>query len=122
MILCVNTLEGARGRARGYDLTLPFGLCCQVVHKAHCYLSSILLRDAWWLVGRVFSSLSFPSFLALDILVKRQRDGSLRLIPIDHGYCLPASLSIEWYDWVWYDWPQAKEPFDEDALVRARVL
>ena len=31
-----------------------------------------------------------------------------RLVPIDHGYCLPTNLEVGWCDWCWYDWPQAK--------------
>ena len=32
----------------------------------------------------------------------------VKLIPIDHGYCLPSTLNVGWCDWVWYEWPQAK--------------
>ena len=42
---------------------------------------------------------------------------ALELIPIDHGYCLPSTLNVGWCDWVWYEWPQAKEPFDNETLA-----
>jgi len=40
-------------------------------------------------------------------------DSSLKLIPIDHGYCLPDTLSEAWFDWLY--WPQAKQPFNTAA-------
>jgi hypothetical protein len=51
-----------------------------------------------------------------NILVKRNPDKSLRLIPVDHGYCLPDFLEIAWCDWCWLDWPQAKVQFSPDML------
>lgn len=36
------------------------------------------------------------------------------LVPIDHGYCLPGSLSDIAFDWIY--WPQASEPFDEEMV------
>jgi len=41
----------------------------------------------------------------------------LRLIPIDHGLCLPEKLEIGWCDWAWASWPQAKENFDPFTRV-----
>jgi hypothetical protein len=35
------------------------------------------------------------------------------LIPIDHGYCLPHLMEIAWCDWCWFNWPQLKEPLNE---------
>jgi len=51
-----------------------------------------------------------------NILVKRNTDKSLRLIPVDHGYCLPDFLEIAWCDWCWLDWPQSKVQFSPDVL------
>mmetsp|Transcript_13859 Transcript_13859/g.51724 ORF Transcript_13859/g.51724 Transcript_13859/m.51724 type:complete len:755 (-) Transcript_13859:1299-3563(-) len=34
----------------------------------------------------------------------------VRLVPIDHGYCLPERLEIGWCDWTWLEWPQLKLP------------
>jgi len=50
-----------------------------------------------------------------NILVKRKAKGLYDLIPIDHAYCLPDTLQLAWTDWVWYDWPQAKIPLDEET-------
>jgi hypothetical protein len=41
---------------------------------------------------------------------------SFELIPIDHGYTLPhtlSGLSDSWFEWL--NWPQAKVPFDEET-------
>lgn len=50
----------------------------------------------------------------------------VKLIPIDHGYCLPSTLNVGWCDWVWYEWPQAKvrppAVFVGDALCRTMAL
>jgi hypothetical protein len=35
---------------------------------------------------------------------------ALRLIPIDHGYCLPHILSLSDVHFAWQEWDQAKEP------------
>eukprot|EP00633_Aureoumbra_lagunensis_P002443 CAMPEP_0197286088 /NCGR_PEP_ID=MMETSP0890-20130614/1527_1 /TAXON_ID=44058 ORGANISM="Aureoumbra lagunensis, Strain CCMP1510" /NCGR_SAMPLE_ID=MMETSP0890 /ASSEMBLY_ACC=CAM_ASM_000533 /LENGTH=506 /DNA_ID=CAMNT_0042754187 /DNA_START=990 /DNA_END=2507 /DNA_ORIENTATION=+ len=50
-----------------------------------------------------------------NILVRRiPGKESLDLIPIDHGYCLPNILDIEWFDWCWLDWPQCASPLDDE--------
>ncbi|CAI7856723.1 unnamed protein product [Closterium sp. NIES-53] len=47
-----------------------------------------------------------------NILVKR--DGAdLKLIPIDHGYCLPETLEDCTFEWLY--WPQAKQPLSEEV-------
>jgi hypothetical protein len=46
-----------------------------------------------------------------NILVQDESiGGKKRLIPIDHGCCLPDSLNVCWYEWTWLHWPQLKEP------------
>eukprot|EP00755_Sulcionema_specki_P025683 Sspe_Gene.15787::Locus_5502_Transcript_2_3_Confidence_0.600_Length_1686::g.15787::m.15787 len=40
--------------------------------------------------------------------------GKVDLIPIDHGYCLPTSLSD--LDFEWQMWPQANTPFTPEEL------
>ena len=35
-------------------------------------------------------------------------------MPIDHGYCLPGSLSDICFDWIY--WPQSSHPFDQEML------
>jgi len=39
-------------------------------------------------------------------------NGEWKLTPIDHGYCLPASLVDVSFEWV--HWPQAQKPFSAD--------
>jgi len=46
-----------------------------------------------------------------NILTIEREDGTIELIPIDHGLSLPSSLNQAWFDWL--HWPQAKVPFDE---------
>lgn len=48
-----------------------------------------------------------------NILVKKTED-AYRLTPIDHGLCLPSSLSDALFEWI--TWPQAKQPFDKELL------
>lgn len=46
---------------------------------------------------------------AANLLVRRKRDNSLELVPIDHGFCLRSVCDVSWMDWCWLDWPQMKE-------------
>jgi len=50
-----------------------------------------------------------------NILVRRSNNeegrSKLKLIPIDHGFCLPSSQPKDlWFEWM--SWPQAKQPLD----------
>eukprot|EP01083_Nonionella_stella_P084411 233658_1 len=52
-----------------------------------------------------------------NLLVKRGGDsGAVSLIPVDHGLCIPGTLEVAWCDWVWLDWEQSKEPFDQESV------
>lgn len=43
---------------------------------------------------------------------KTGRKDEVKLIPIDHGLCLPDVLNIDNdISFAWMSWPQAKEPF-----------
>ena len=44
-----------------------------------------------------------------NLLVRRRRDNSLELVPIDHGFCLRSVADVSWMDWCWLDWPQLKK-------------
>lgn len=48
-----------------------------------------------------------------NILARRDAKG-WKLVPIDHGYCLPATFQDLSFEWLY--WPQAQAPFDEKAL------
>ena len=60
---------------------------------------------------------------AANLLVVKQqskKNSMMDVIPIDHGYCLPDVLEIEWFDWCWIDWPQVAKPVSpalRDALL-----
>merc|ERR1712110_1083741 len=44
-----------------------------------------------------------------NILIQKDRDINIwRLIPIDHGLCIPEKIEIGWCDWIWLNWPQSK--------------
>lgn len=49
-----------------------------------------------------------------NILVHKGKDGQIKLIPIDHGYCLPEKFEDCTFDWLY--WPQAKQPYSHDTL------
>lgn len=38
-----------------------------------------------------------------------------KAIPIDHGYSIPSTINIGWCDWCWFEYPQAKVPFDKET-------
>jgi hypothetical protein len=49
-----------------------------------------------------------------NILVSSNADGTVRLTPIDHGYCLPSTFEDISFEWLY--WPQACKPFTDAAL------
>lgn len=50
-----------------------------------------------------------------NILVQQSEEAPfLKLIPIDHGYCLPESIEDCTFEWLY--WPQASVPFNQTAL------
>ena len=48
-----------------------------------------------------------------NILARRDAKG-WKLVPIDHGYCLPSTFQDLSFEWLY--WPQAQAPFDEQTL------
>lgn len=56
-----------------------------------------------------------------NILAQRDAgSGEWSLIPIDHGYCLPASFEDITFEWMY--WQQAEQPFDETTLAYIQAL
>jgi len=56
-----------------------------------------------------------------NLLCKRRpEDGSIELIPIDHGFCLRSVCDVSWMDWCWLDWPQLKEPISPE--IKAYIM
>lgn len=50
-----------------------------------------------------------------NILMKRDGEkGTVKLIPIDHGYCLPENFEDCTFEWLY--WPQAREPYSHETL------
>lgn len=52
-----------------------------------------------------------------NILIKLDSEtNKITFVPIDHGYCLPNCLAVEWYDWVWLGWEHVNKPFSQKSL------
>ncbi|KAL3632604.1 hypothetical protein CASFOL_025588 [Castilleja foliolosa] len=53
-----------------------------------------------------------------NILVRQGQEsyagGTVELVPIDHGFCLPESLDDPYFEWL--HWPQASIPFSESEM------
>ncbi|GJM99156.1 hypothetical protein PR202_ga16235 [Eleusine coracana subsp. coracana] len=51
---------------------------------------------------------------------KEGEGGNYKLIPIDHGYCLPEKFEDCTFEWLY--WPQAREPFTDETIAYIRSL
>ncbi|KAK7251439.1 hypothetical protein RIF29_34634 [Crotalaria pallida] len=49
-----------------------------------------------------------------NILIRKEAGGQIKLIPIDHGYCLPDKFEDCTFDWLY--WPQARQPYTLDTV------
>ncbi|GLJ16678.1 hypothetical protein SUGI_0286430 [Cryptomeria japonica] len=49
-----------------------------------------------------------------NILVCKGEQSSIRLVPIDHGYCLPDKFEDCTFEWMY--WPQAQQPYKPETL------
>ncbi|KAF6136159.1 hypothetical protein GIB67_001568 [Kingdonia uniflora] len=54
------------------------------------------------------------------LMCKEGEEGRTVLIPIDHGYCLPANFEDCTFDWLY--WPQARQPYAPDTVEYIRSL
>jgi hypothetical protein len=57
-----------------------------------------------------------------NLFVQKMDRSTYKLIPIDHGFCLPSRLRIMSDEWVWLNWPQVDEPVGNDLLVYIRGI
>ncbi|WVZ80262.1 hypothetical protein U9M48_027754 [Paspalum notatum var. saurae] len=55
-----------------------------------------------------------------NILVCKEGCGNYKLIPIDHGYCLPEKFEDCTFEWLY--WPQAREPFNDETIEYIKSL
>lgn len=53
-------------------------------------------------------------------ILARRNGAAWDLIPIDHGYCLPATFQDISFEWLY--WPQARAPFDAKTLKYIQSL
>ncbi|CAH8383784.1 unnamed protein product [Eruca vesicaria subsp. sativa] len=49
-----------------------------------------------------------------NILMSKDENGKIALIPIDHGYCLPESFEDCTFEWLY--WSQARKPYSSETL------
>ncbi|XP_004503611.1 phosphatidylinositol 4-kinase gamma 2-like [Cicer arietinum] len=49
-----------------------------------------------------------------NILIRKEKDGQIKLIPIDHGYCLPDQFEDCTFDWLY--WPQTRQPYSPELV------
>ncbi|KAL6848764.1 hypothetical protein ACP4OV_021347 [Aristida adscensionis] len=54
------------------------------------------------------------------LICKDESRGSMTLVPVDHGYCLPESFEDCTFEWLY--WPQSREPFDAETTEYVRSL
>jgi hypothetical protein len=55
-----------------------------------------------------------------NILVSKEAGAAYKLIPIDHGYCLPEKFEDCTFEWLY--WPQARERFSDETTDYIRSL
>ncbi|KAI5068519.1 hypothetical protein GOP47_0016864 [Adiantum capillus-veneris] len=55
-----------------------------------------------------------------NILLHRKKDGAFKLVPVDHGYCLPEKFEDCAFEWLY--WPQASQPYGPSALKYIEAL
>ncbi|XP_057798733.1 phosphatidylinositol 4-kinase gamma 4-like [Salvia miltiorrhiza] len=55
-----------------------------------------------------------------NILIQKDAEGQITLIPIDHGYCMPENFKDCTFEWLY--WPQAREPFTPDEIAYINSL
>nr|KYP75496.1 hypothetical protein KK1_008235 [Cajanus cajan] len=55
-----------------------------------------------------------------NILIRKEADGHMKLIPIDHGYCLPDKFEDCTFDWIY--WPQARQPYSPETVDYIKSL
>jgi len=111
----VNDWQGTQGKRGSIQMFVPFDSDCEemgISRFATREVHKIALLDI---------RLANTDRNGSNVLVRRHEDsGEYSLVPIDHGYCLPGSLSDICFDWIY--WPQANHPFDEELLAYIRDL
>lgn len=54
------------------------------------------------------------------LICNEAEQSSIKLVPIDHGYCLPEAFEDCTFEWLY--WPQAKQPYDPETLQYISLL
>ncbi|MQL75501.1 hypothetical protein Taro_007892 [Colocasia esculenta] len=55
-----------------------------------------------------------------NMLVCKEQEGKLSLVPIDHGYCLPENFEDCTFEWLY--WPQSRVPYTAETIDYIRSL
>ena len=48
--------------------------------------------------------------------------GGPKLVPIDHGGCLPLRPQVAWFGWCWLEWPQLSSPLSPELKAYVASL
>jgi len=59
---------------------------------------------------------------AANILLTSKTPAGYSMVPIDHGYCMPAWQHLDGATFEWLYWPQAKMPFTDEAYELIQSL
>lgn len=105
-----NTSSSRRGATKVGSL--------QVFIKAECTMDDLspskIHKDEIHKIALLDMRLMNADRNAANLLCRRRsKDGSIELVPIDHGFCLRSVCDVSWMDWCWLDWPQMKEPISK---------
>jgi len=79
--------------------------------------------ESWDIGFGAFPTLEVQKIAAFDLrifnndrhggnMLMKRHSGTYTLVPIDHGFSLPSSMSRAWFDWL--TWPQIQQPIMDD--------
>ncbi|XP_072954241.1 phosphatidylinositol 4-kinase gamma 4-like [Typha angustifolia] len=54
------------------------------------------------------------------LICKEEEEGHMKLVPIDHGYCLPENFEDCTFEWLY--WPQSRQPFNQETVDYIKSL
>ncbi len=78
-----------------------------------CSSTAILSSLTFGAGRKPLRSRRFISSIGDDVIQHSDTDDGIKLIPIDHGFCLPHPRSMSDTDLAWLQWPQSHAPLDE---------
>lgn len=112
MIVSFNALQDAKMRTHVEILTIhEYTLGIRDAELSTCCVGAFSVAEVHK-IAVLDLRLANADRNGSNLLARKEPDGSWRLIPIDHGYCLPG----QWTDIAlgWSSWRQAAVPFDDE--------